>query len=143
MKTTAKMQNTITALAAKHGMNLTCKGTVLRLDMPHFDRLVVEVLHANLVNVAHVFEPHSGIRMADPGVVFFTGHGPWVPIEVNQRIGGYRIYATLSEELDDIVAFLPHEQADLANFVEMWAQAIRDQGWLEDGVPYIEPALPF
>lgn len=143
MKTTAKMQNMITTLAAQYGVDLTYKGTVLRLDMPHYDRLVVEVLHANLVNVAHVFEPHAGIRMADPGVVFFTGHGTWVPIEVNQRIGGYRIYATLSEELDDIVAILPQEQADLANFVEMWAQAMRDQGWLEDGVPYVEPTLPF
>src|SRR5690606_11937893 len=111
MNTTALMQETVTALAQRHGLDLREKGAYLRLDMPHFDRLVIEVLHPTLVSVAHVYEPRPGVHLADPGIVFFTGDGPWMPIEVMQRIGGYRIYAVLSPELDAIVSVLPKEQA--------------------------------
>jgi hypothetical protein len=72
--------------------------------------------------------------VADPGIVFFTGYGPWIPVEVNQRIGGYRIYAVLSIDFEDVVSLLKERQADLASFAEMWAQNIEDQGWLEEGV---------
>ena len=142
MKTTAKMQETVTALAQRHGLDLREKGAYLRLDMPHFDRLVIEVLHPTLVSVAHVYEPRPGVHLADPGIVFFTGDEAWVPIEVTQRIGGYRIYAVLSEELDSIVSVLSEKQADLASFAEMWADNIRQQGWLDEGVVYDE-SVPF
>jgi len=134
MKTSKKMQEVITQLAEKHGLDLTNKGTCLRLHMPHYDRLVVEVLHDNLISVAHVYEPRPDVRVADPGIVFFTGYGPWIPVEVNQRIGGYRIYAVLSTDFEDVVSLLKERQADLASFAEMWAQNIEDQGWLEEGV---------
>jgi len=142
MKTTVKMQETVTALAAKHDLDLREKGACLRLDMPHYDRLVIEVLHPNLVSVAHIYEPRPGVNLADPGIVFFTGSAEWVPVEIGQRIGGYRIYAVLSEGLDDILSVLPREQADLASFAEMWADNIRDQGWLDEGVPFDE-SVPF
>ena len=142
MNTAVKMQGIVTALAAKHGLDLKERGACVRLEMPHFDRLVVEVLHPNLVSVAHIFEPRPGVHLADPGIVFFTGYPQWVPVEIGQRIGGYRIYAVLSEELDDIVSVLPREQANLASFAEMWADNIRDQGWLDEGVVYDE-SVPF
>lgn len=142
MKTSRKMQEIVTAIATKYGLELNRKGAYLRLSMPHYDPFVIEVLHENLVNVAHVYEPRPEERTADPGIAFFTGYDLWVPIEVTQRIGGYRIYAVLSEGLDEIVSILPHEQADLANFAEMWAQNIVDHGWLEEGVLYVE-SYPF
>lgn len=142
MKTTVKMQEMVTALAAKHGLDLKERGAYLRLDMPHYDRLVIEVLHENLVSVAQIYEPRPGVTLADPGIVFFTGGPQWVPVEIGQRIGGYRIYAVLSEDLDDILSVLPREQADLASFAEMWADNIRDQGWLDEGVPFDE-SVPF
>lgn len=134
MKTSKKMQDVVTQLVEKHGLDLAVRGGHLRLEMPHYDALVIEVLHENLVSVAHVYQPRPDVRVADPGIAFFTGYGLWVPIEVNQRVGGYRIYAALSEELDDIVSILPERQADLAAFAEMWAQNIVDQQWFEEGV---------
>ena len=44
MKTSKKMQEVVTQLAAKHGLDLGQPGTRLRLDMPGFDRLVIEPL---------------------------------------------------------------------------------------------------
>lgn len=144
MKTSEMMQTVVTQLAAKHGLDLNERGAHLRLDLPGYDRLVVEVLHPNLVGVAHVYEPTAGVNIADPGIVFFTGYAQWVPVEVSQRIGGYRIYAALSENLDEIVSVLPQAQADLADFATLWAHNLVAQGWLEDAtLTELTSALPF
>lgn len=142
MKTSEKMQEIVTAIATKYGLELSQKGTYLRLKMPHYDPLVIEVLHENLINVAHMYEPQPDVQIADPGIAFFTAYGLWVPVEVTQRIGGYRIYAVLSEGLDDIISVLPAQQADLAGFAEMWAANIVGQGWLQDGILDVE-SYPF
>ena len=134
MVTSRKMQEVIIELAAQHGIDLRQRGAYLRLEMPHYDPLVIEVLNANLVNVAHVYEPYPGKHIADPGIAFFTGYDLWLPIEVTMRVGGYRIYAVLSPEMDDIVSILPARQADLAEFAEIWADNLRDQQWLAEGV---------
>lgn len=137
-----KMQEIATAIARKYGLDLQEKGAYLRLTMPHFDPLVIEVLHENLVYIAHFFEPDAETHVADPGITFFTGFALWVPIEVTQRIGGHRIYAVLSEDLDDIISVLPSPQADLAEFAEIWAENIVMQGWLDEGVQVVE-SYPF
>jgi hypothetical protein len=142
MQPSRKMQEVITAIAAKYSLDLTQKGAYLRLTMPHYDPLVIEVLHENLVNVAHVYEPRPDVRIGDPAIAFFTGYDLWVAVEVTQRIGGYRIYAALSDDMSDISAVLPTQQADLAGFAEMWAANIVGQGWLEDGVLDVE-SYPF
>ena len=138
MNTSPKMQEVVTALATKYDLDLKRRGAHLRLTMPHYDPLVIEVLHENLVNVAHLYEPHPDTKIADPGIAFFTGYTLWIPVEVTQRIGGYHIYAVLSEGLDDIISVLPAQQADLAEFAEMWAANIVGQGWLEDGIQDVE-----
>lgn len=134
MKPSPNMQEVITAIAAKHDVDLNRKGAYLRLTMPHYDPLVIEVLHENLVNVAHLYEPRPDLRQADPAIAFFTGYDLWVAVEVSQRIGGYRVYAALSDDISDITAVLLPQQADLASFAEMWAANIVGQGWLQDGV---------
>ena len=135
MVTSQKMQEVIAELAKQHGIDLRQRGAYLRLEMQHYDPLVIEVLHEHLVNVAHVYEPYPRKYIADPGIAFFTGYDLWLPIEITMRVGGYRIYAVLSPELDDIVSILPARQADLAEFAEIWADNLRDQRWLEEGVP--------
>jgi hypothetical protein len=142
MKPSCKMQDVVTTIAAKYGLDLSQKGGCLRLTMPHYDPLVIEVLHENLVNIAHVYEPRPDIRIADPAIAFFTGYDLWVAVEVSQRIGGYRIYAALSDDMSNITAVFPVQQADLAEFAEMWAANIVGQGWLEDGILDVE-SYPF
>ncbi|MCC6168710.1 MAG: hypothetical protein IT329_15925 [Caldilineaceae bacterium] len=143
MKTSPKLQEVVTALAVKHGLDLASPGAWLRLNMEGYDRLVIEVIHPNLVSVAHVYAPRPDVRLADPGIIFFAGYALWVPVEISQRVGGYRIYAFLSQELDEIVSVLPLEQADLAEFAEVWAENIVAQGWLEEATRYVEPEMPF
>lgn len=143
METSPKMQEVVTALTERYGLDLATPGAWLRLDMEGYDRLVIEVIHPNLVSVAHVYAPRPDVRLADPGIIFFTGYALWVPVEISQRVSGYRIYAFLSQELDEIVSVLPLEQADLAAFAEVWAENIVAQDWLGEATRYVEPEMPF
>lgn len=137
MKASPMMAKIVTQLAEKHDLRLTQPGHI-RLVLPHYDPLVIEVLQAPLIHVAHLYTPPSGVAQPDPGILFFTGYGPWLPVEVRQRVGGCRIYAALSPTLEDIESVWLAQQADLAGFAEVWAANLIGQGWLDDGVLHVE-----
>jgi hypothetical protein len=147
MKTSRKMQAVITQLAQKHGLDLTAAEGYLRLDMPGFDRLVIEKIGESLVKVAHYYEPASpadkqhGHLMADPEMAFFMAHTLWVPFEIRQVIGGQRVYARPTPDGQGIVLIDPKRQEDIADFAEIWASNIETQGWLENGVKW-DPCDP-
>lgn len=123
------MQRVIARLAKQHGLALTQTDAHLRLALPGFDRLVIETIGFRRISVAHYFEL-NGDLIADPDVVFFTGYGVWVPMEITQVLIGYRRYAVLDEAGQTIGRIHARGQADLAAFSEQWAQTIHDQGWL-------------
>lgn len=132
-----QMAAMITAIAAKHNVNLQQVGANLRLDMPGFDRLCVERISTGCISVAHYFVM-NGDLVAEPDIVFFVDlSGAWYPIAINQSITGWRAYAQLDDAGTAIVRFRPQAQKSLAQFAELWAQNIRDQGWLEAGVRYV------
>jgi hypothetical protein len=136
MKTSPKMQAVIVQLARRHGLDLTQVGAYLRLDLPGYDRLVIESIGSQQVSVAHYFEA-NGDLVAEPDVVFFTGSGPWIPIAITQTLGGYRSYAQLAQDGRQIQRLERQGQAELAAFTEVWAQNLMDQGWLERGQQFI------
>jgi hypothetical protein len=131
MKPSPKMKEEIEKLAQKHEVPLAQVGEYLRLDMPHYDRLCVEKIGVNRISVTHYFEV-NGDLVPDPDIVFFvTDNGDWCPIGINQSIGGWRSYVKMTADGIGIEACDTVGQADLANFAEIWAQNIADQGWLE------------
>jgi hypothetical protein len=132
MKTSPKMQRVIEQLAKKHGLDLSREEAHLRLTMPGYHRLVIETIGSQCVSVAHYFE-QNGDLVADPDVVFFTGYGEWVPIEITQVMDIYRRYAELDEAGRAIERMNLQGVAALASFTEQWAQNILAQGWLERG----------
>ena len=131
MKPAPQMQRIITAIAAKHGLDLAADEAHLCLTMPHDDRLVVEKIGPKQVSVAHYFE-QNGDLVADPDIVFFMDEASWVPIEITQ-VFGYQHVAFLRADGERIIAALPDDQLAVAVFADDWAQNIRDQRWLEDG----------
>ncbi|MDP9312663.1 MAG: hypothetical protein M3R24_17550 [Chloroflexota bacterium] len=132
MKPSKQMQAIVTAIATKHNLDLQCIGAHLRLTMPNFDRLVIEVIGRNQVSVAHYFEQHGDL-VADPEIVFFTGADGWYPIEITQVFGSYQKVAWLTADQTAIDRFLPLAQREVATFATLWARNIRAQGWLEHG----------
>jgi hypothetical protein len=77
------MQSVITQIAANHGLDLSASEAHLRLEQPSYMPLVIEKIGCHLVSVAHYFYQNRD-AIADPDVVFFTGLGSWVPIEITQ-----------------------------------------------------------
>jgi hypothetical protein len=136
MKMCPKMKAVIEQLAQRHDLDLTQIEAHLRLDLPGFDRLVIENIGLNCISVAHYFEL-NGDLVAEPDVVFYTGRaGEWAPISISQSLIGWRSYAELSEDGSHLMLDSPSGQADLAEFAEQWAENIQAQGWLEHGRSY-------
>jgi hypothetical protein len=135
------MQQVITKLTEKHGIDLTASQASLRLDMPGFDRLVIEKIGAKLVKVAHYYEQH-GRLIPDPEIIFFIDEKGWIPFEIEQVIGGRRTHAVLSTDGQSIGLLDYTRQWDLADFADtMWADNIEMQDWLEDGIKW-DPCDP-
>jgi hypothetical protein len=128
------MQRIVTEIAGKHGLNLEAPEAHLRLEMPPYEPLVIENVGRHLVSVAHYYEQNGGL-IADPDVVFFTGYGPWVPLEITlPPPGGYRVHAVVSPDGAAITQVDVRGQAELACFVEkLWAHNLEGQGWAEEG----------
>ena len=142
METCPKMKAMIEQLAQCHGLDLTQMEAHLRLDLPGFDRLVIENIGLNRISVAHYFEL-NGDLVAEPDVVFSTTDtGDWAPLGISQSLTGWRSYAGFSEDGTHVVLYNPKGQADLAEFAEQWAENIAAQGWLEQGRPHVWPTAP-
>jgi hypothetical protein len=138
VKSSPKMRQVIEQLAAKHEVNLNEVGASLRLDMSGYDSLYIQGMGPTLIRVAHRFES-QGVLIPDPEVLFFTGYGvKWIALAITQAVGGNRTYAHLSNDGTRLVRYHKTAQASLADFVNMWAQNIKDQGWLEHGVKHLD-----
>jgi hypothetical protein len=137
MRSCPQMKKIIAALAEKQGVNLKQVGANFRLDMPGFDRLCVERISPGCISVAHYFEM-NGDLVAEPDIVFFVDFTEaWFPISISQSLTGWREYAELNDAGTAVVRYRHQAQKGLAEFAEMWAQNIKDQGWLEDGVRFV------
>lgn len=127
-----QMKAVISQLAARYELDLTQRGTHLRLDMPGYDRLCVEHIGYQRISVAHYFEI-NGDLVAEPDIVFWVDtQGNWIPLEISQSLTGWRVYAELNATATAIVQIRPQAQRSLAEFAELWAQNLRAQGWLHE-----------
>ena len=127
------LQDAITKLAAKHGLDLAAREAHLRLEQPSFMPLVIEKIGLHQVSVAHYYY-QNGDAIPDPDIVLFTRYAIWVPIEISIPYG-YSRYGYLNERGDEIERITSlYWQRDLASFCDTWAQSIEIQGWLESGV---------
>ena len=94
----------------------------LRLDQPHYDRLVIE-RHGETIIVGHYFE-QNGDLMSDPEVEL---HYPdWTPVAITQLLIGRR-EKFIEREGQTLVDKNFHRQ--VAPFLAMWGRNIEAQGW--------------
>lgn len=136
------MQNIISRIAEKHGLDLSVPNGHLRLEQSAYMPLVIETLGSPLrVSVAHYYE-QNGDLIADPEVVYLIHPAlGWVPMEITQPpifvrgIGAAapRRCVLFFDESGKLTGYDPRRQPDIAEFSTLWAANIRDQGWLEYG----------
>jgi hypothetical protein len=135
MKASPTMEQFVQALIERHGVDLTPLGAYLRLDLPEQDSLVIDHVGVAQVAVALCFVA-GGVWQIEREVVFFTGHGEWIPMEITQAATGWMAYAKVDGTGQRLVRISPCGQEKLAEFSEQWAQKLLRQKWLEAGEVY-------
>jgi len=140
MKSTPKLQQIVTQIAAKHGVDLDRAGAHLRLELAGHGQLVIENIGASRVSVTNYIEVNRD-WIADPQVVLYTASitsaevsappaSVWLPMETTELFGGWRLYAELDTQ-GELALYDPGGQAELARFCEtVLARNLRDHGWL-------------
>jgi hypothetical protein len=129
------MQQLVQLLAERHGVDLCPVGAYLRLDLPEQDSLVIDHLATAQMAVAQCFE-ECGAWKIDREVIFFTGYGDWLPLEITQLATGWMAFARLDTAGQRIVRINHCGQEKLAEFSERWVRKLLRQNWLEQGVRY-------
>lgn len=129
MQASTEMKMVIGDLALRHRVDLTTIGAWMRLDMPHFDRLVVECIGPARISVAHYWEIEHDLIPA-PEIVFVVAGNQWYPISIEQYGSGLQVSA---HQDGGTWLVKPDSQKGLADFADEWATNIREQGWIERG----------
>ena len=142
METAPEMQDFISQVVARHGVELGGPWTYLLLEQPDTTTLHIENTRKNEVGVVET-GIEDGQRYVRPYALFFTGSEEWVPIAharynfptIHEDYDGFVNAAGVSEDRTRI-AYIAHrdEQADLAEYCEAWAAEMKAKGWLEKGI---------
>lgn len=125
MKTVREMQDFITRLGQKHGVDFSIPGAQFRFDLKSWDPLCVQRLDKHHVSVLSLYDEELDLE-----VIFFTGYPEWVPVATRTIERGLRRYAVSSEESGAIESCEPVQPA-LADFCRTWAQFFEDVGYLK------------
>lgn len=144
MQGVPKLRAIVLAIAHHYGMALDQPGAHLRLALTDHGQLVLENIGAQRVSVTNYVESgHS--RLADPQVVLYTAHptpidgqsqvaAAWVPLEITERWGGWRLYAEVDAHGEPVL-YDRLGQAALAEYCDqIVAHHLAEHGWLTDAV---------
>jgi len=89
----------------------------------------VERIGKSRYSVAHYYKS-NGDLVADPDVEFVHLNGEWIPVAIQEPIGGYRV-AVQCDASGNPVRWSLREQADLARFSNTLIANIREQQRIE------------
>lgn len=137
MRKSLQMQNIISKLARRRGLDLADIETHFTAKSPGFMDLVVEVIAPHQVSVAHYYE-QNGDLCQDPEIVFFVSpvDGSWYAIEITtpgvmlrgRIFGGYESLVEFDDS-GNLKNYKLRAQRDAAIFANKWAKNIRMQGF--------------
>jgi very-short-patch-repair endonuclease len=129
-----RMQEVITHLLDKH--NIDDEGLSLTLYQEHYDRLSIQKLDQNLLEVCHYRLVNDDVCY-DPSIEFaihfdsYTDSQEWIPLRKQT------IFDRLDEAAEVIsdgeISIIDYDvMQDIANYAEGWAAKIRMNGWFQD-----------
>lgn len=125
MKTSPRFQKIIETIAKNYNFDLTEVDAKLKLTNGGYEPLIIRVLAKNVVAVSHI----RGDGRNDPLVIFFTGYGEWVAIEIDQAFGGSQEVGFLDPEGKFVQYYKAKPQASVASLVNLWGGNLKSQGW--------------
>ncbi len=123
IQTNKRMQETVTALAAQHGLDLGARGAPLQIDLKGQLPLVIEVVGQHVVRVGQYYETEEGLLLPHPALQFHTAFDEWLLLELHLVQGHAR--AAPTPDRTDLVWYNPAKQHALITFLEEWGQTIK------------------
>ncbi|KKM14177.1 hypothetical protein LCGC14_1708730 [marine sediment metagenome] len=137
METTKLLPELIEALWARHVWATGCDpASILRLRAPSGDELHIERSQApRTVRIRYYLAAASAEAILDLEVLLLKERpGEWAPLEFCRARTGHHVYARMDDDGKGVIVLDPDNQAACARYCDGWAFALREQGWLEQGV---------
>lgn len=132
-----RMQEVITHLADKHGIDLAADQAYLRLEQEHFNDLSIEKTDPTTIAVNHFFIANDDVCY-NPRIEFsihvdeYKDWYEWTPLYMQSMWGNIQTCATVEED-GTLVIINPELHMQIAEYAEGWARRIRLNRWFEDG----------
>jgi len=126
-----EIQNIITQILKKHNIDAS-KDFYIKLIMPPHQDLIIE-RNADVVTVGHYIE-QKGDLIGNPVFAMYVSGKQWYPMRFDQIFGSI-ICAWYKKGKHYIH---PDRVKGFLAFQRMFAKNIREQGWLENGIPIKE-----
>ncbi len=125
-----EIQNVVEKILLKYNIDPSAESYFLKLRMPNYDDLVIE-REGEQVLVGHYYHHPSGDLISDPVLAFDFNGGYWYPVRIEQVFGD--TVCSFVENGKRII--YPGRIKEFKSFQRMFARNIKEQGWLEYGVP--------
>ena len=123
-----EIQNIVEKILSKHSIDPT-GDFYLKLSMEPFQDLELE-RNGSIVLVGH-YREEGGDLISDPVLAMEDMGGYWYPVRIEQWCGD----TTCSFWADGKQKIYPARIKEFKAFQCMFARNIKEQGWLENGVP--------
>ncbi len=124
-----EIQNIVEKILAKYDIDPSSETYFLKLSKPHYDNLVIEK-EGEQILVGHYYHHPSGDLISDPVLAFDYNKGYWFPVRIEQFVGD--IICSYVENGQRMK--YPRRLKEFISFQKMFAENIKYQKWLEDGV---------
>jgi len=124
-----EIQNIAEKILAKYNIDPSSENYFLKLRKPHYDDLVFEKEGEDVLVGHYYFQ--SDDLIFDPVFAFDYNHGYWFPVKFEQFVGD-TICSTVGE--GGLCYKFPRSITEFRSFQKMFAENIKYQKWLEDGV---------
>lgn len=93
---------------------------------------ITELFKHRQMSVCYVLFNAEGEPVPEPEIYFYLDtQGHWIPYEFRRITAGHRAFAIFDPGNEQLIVTDASNQAELARYTDLWADVLREQGWLE------------
>lgn len=98
---------------------------------------IAELIKHRQMSVCYVLFNAQGQPVPEPEIFFYLDvQGHWIPYEFRRITAGHRAFAIFDPGSEQLIVTDVANQAELARYTDLWADVLREQGWLAHAQKY-------
>lgn len=103
---------------------------------------ITELFKHRQMSVCYVLFNAEGEPVPEPEIFFYLDvQGHWIPYEFRRITAGHRAFAIFDPVSEQLIVTDVANQTELARYTDLWADVLREQGWLEHAQKPIEACV--